>query len=383
MAGQSLLKHCSFTPDTLRIDWVAGGRTEIASLWLRDNCPGDRDLQNGQRLLDITDLPEEPRIRSASPRNDAIVIEWVDDAPAASFDLEWLASNAPGRGQRRSALPVKRWLGGATLDASRDFAWLPVDEFRSVRSLRRDWMTRLLQEGIAFLSGVPSTANAILEAVAPLGLVLDTNYGRVFDVRSLPQPENLAYSDRGLGLHTDNPYRDPVPGFQALHCLVASHEGGDSVFADGLAIAEHLREAAPDSFATLTRTAVPFHYRSKDAELYSEKPLIQVSIRGEVTAIHYNNRSIAPLQLAAGDLRVFYAAYRRFAALLRDARFQVRTRLRDGDLVVLDNQRTLHGRMAFSSERCARHLQGCYLARDSVLSETALLQRQVGRHERT
>jgi len=193
----------------------------------------------------------------------------------------------------------------------------------------------------------------------------------------VPQPENLAYSDLGLGLHTDNPYRDPVPGFQALHALTPSSEGGESLFADGFALAEHLRSTAPDAFAQLTSTAVPFHYHSGDADLYAERPLIQLSVRGEVTAVHYNNRSIAPVAAAARETAAFYAAYRRFAALLRDTQFQLATRLGAGTVVVFDNQRILHGRTAFSSARQPRHLRGCYLARDSVYSETALLRRRL------
>jgi gamma-butyrobetaine dioxygenase len=49
-----------------------------------------------------------------------------------------------------------------------------------------------------------------------------------------------------------------VPGFQALHALTASPDGGDSLFADGFALAEHVRHTRPDDFALLTRTAVPF-----------------------------------------------------------------------------------------------------------------------------
>jgi gamma-butyrobetaine dioxygenase len=198
----------------------------------------------------------------------------------------------------------------------------------------------------------------------------------VFDVRSVAQPENLAYSDLGLGLHTDNPYREPVPGFQALHVLIASPDGGESLFGDGFAIAEHLRGAYPDDFAILTRTAVPFLYRSRDAELYAERPLIQLTCGGDVSAVHYNSRSIAPLRLAPRDAAPFYGAYRRFAALLRDRQFQLQIGLGDGDLAVFDNQRILHGRSAFSSARHPRHLRGCYLTRDSVYSEAALLRRE-------
>ena len=89
--------------------------------------------------------------------------------------------------------------------------------------------------------------------------------------------------------------------------------------------------------------------------------------------MHYNSRSIAPLRLPAEETALYYDAYRRFAQLLRDARFQLRMRLEAGMLVVFDNQRVLHGRSAFSSARYPRHLRGCYLSRDSVYSETALL----------
>lgn len=376
-AVREVVIDVSFSSDALRIHWQGGDRSEFASLWLRDNCPSARDEQSGQRLGDVADLPSDPKIRAVSTAAGTLKIDWVDEVSSTSYDLGWLRAHAPGAMRQAPELQVIRWLEGAKLDAARDFAWLRVEDLHADRAHRLAWMTRLVQEGMAFISEVRSVDLAILEAVAPLGLVVDTNYGRVFDVRAVAQPENLAYSDRGLGLHTDNPYRDPVPGFQALHCLIASRDGGENVFADGFAIAEHLRETEPAIFATLTQTPVLFHYRSKDAELLSEKPLIQLSSRGEIRAVHYNNRSIAPLQVGTEQVRVFYAAYRRLAQLLREPRFQLGTKLRDGDLVVFDNRRILHGRTGFASAKFARHLQGCYLTRDSVLSETALLRRRL------
>jgi hypothetical protein len=53
-----------------------------------------------------------------------------------------------------------------------------------------------------------------------------------------------------LKTRVDNPYRDPVPGY-------------------------HVRAEYPNYFASLTRVPVPFYYRSRDAELLSEKPLSQ------------------------------------------------------------------------------------------------------------
>jgi alpha-ketoglutarate-dependent taurine dioxygenase len=371
------IRRLSAAPDMLTIEWADGRTSEFASLWLRDNRPEDRDAHSGQRFVDIADLPEQPCISSAVNENGTVRIQWDGEPRAASFGLDWLAVHAFGRSPRRPELQVRHWLEGAALDARRDFAWMSLEQARAEPAVRLAWLTRLLQDGLAFFEGVPATEAAILEAMPLIGRVLETNYGLTFDVRSVAQPENLAYSDLGLGLHTDNPYREPVPGFQALHALLPSHEGGESLFADGFALAEHLRSSAPEAFARLTTTPVPFHYRSRDADLYAERPLIQLSSRGEVTAVHYNSRSIAPLDLAAREARVFYGAYRQFALLMRAARLQLRTRLGSGMLVVFDNQRILHGRTAFSSARHARHLRGCYLTRDSVYSETALLRRRL------
>ena len=171
-------------------------------------------------------------------------IEWENEPRRAAFDLKWLQAQASNRRRGQSEFAPKRWLEGAALDAARDFAWAEI--LRAAATIERcapEWMTRLLQDGIAFLNQVPSVDAGILEAASLIGRVSETNYGLVYDVRSVPQPENLAYSDLGLGLHTDNPYREPVPGFQVLHALIASPDGGESLFGDGLC---HRRALAGD-----------------------------------------------------------------------------------------------------------------------------------------
>ncbi len=363
-------------PEALTLQWADGRISQYASVWLRDNRASDRDAYSGQRLIDVLDLPRDPRIRAARQENGGVRIEWEGESAPADYPLAWLAAHDAGV-PPRPELRVRTWLEGSTLDARRDFAWASLPRLGADPAVRLQWLTHLVQDGLAFLEDVPAREAAILEAMAGIGRVLETNYGLTFDVRSVPQPENLAYSDLGLGLHTDNPYREPVPGFQALHALVPSHEGGASLFADGFALAAHLRATAPNDFAVLAGTAVPFLYQSDNAELYAERPLIQLRTDGQVRAVHYNNRSIAPLNLPADAARRFYAAYRAFAALLREPRFQLRITLGAGHLVVFDNQRVLHGRTAFSSARFPRHLRGCYLSRDSVYSETALLRRRL------
>src|SRR6185437_406747 len=326
-----------WTPSTLILKWAGEGRVELASIWLRDNRRQDRDPGNGQRLIDVVDLPAAPRIRHAALEGSAVRIEWEDEEAAASFDLDWLETQAAAIAGERAVPQPRLWLEGSGLEAARDFAWATLAAARGDVGAQASWLRRLITDGLAFLAEVPTEPGAILATMPLVGQVAETNYGLLFDVRAVPQPENLAYSDVGLGLHTDNPYREPVPGFQALHVLVAAPDGGESLFADGFALAEHLRQEDPAAFEVLARTPVPFAYRSRNAVLRAERPLIQLSGRGEVVAVHYNNRSIQPLPFAAEAAERYYQAYRRFALLLREPRFMLRLMMRAGDLVVFDN----------------------------------------------
>jgi alpha-ketoglutarate-dependent taurine dioxygenase len=362
------LQALTFVPDLLSVTWSDGRRTDFTSLWLADNDPVHRDAHSGQRLIDLADLPGEVKIRQATMNDAHVRIDWQGGAPPTSIAIAWLASQRQ-RPAAGSARPVTFWGDAQAMDARSDCAWLTLQQLRDRDAYAATWFRRLGLEGLAFVSEVPARDGAILDAVAPIGLVQETNYGRLFDVRSVAKAENLAYTDLGLGLHTDNPYRDPVPGFQVLHCILPAADGGENLFADGFAMAEHLRLVHPEAFAVLTQYAVPFEFRARDVELYAERPMIQLGMQGEIVAVHYNNRSIAPLPPCGLDVAGFYDAYRCFASHLRLPDFQLRMRMDKGDMVVFDNWRVLHARTSFSA---ARHLQGCYLTKDSVYSRIAL-----------
>ena len=212
----------------------------------------------------------------------------------------------------------------------------------------------------------------MLRAADVLGYVLETNYGRLFRVRAVPSPDNLAYTALGLGLHTDNPYRDPVPGYQLLHCLIHSDEGGDSLFADGYAAAARLRETDPEAFSALCTIPVDFRYANALTDLNARRTLIELDSEAAVRRIHWNTRSISTARLSPEKAPEFYRAGRVFSGIINSPEFVWQTRIQPGDLVAFDNGRLLHGRTAFRGERL---LEGCYLSRDSVVSNLAVLRR--------
>ena len=105
MSEPSAIKRLWSRPDILGIEWSDGTSSEFASLWLRDNLPEDRDPHSGQRLIDIADLPDNPRIRSAVARNGAVSIEWESEPRPAAFRIQRQARtpNAVASRARRAA----------------------------------------------------------------------------------------------------------------------------------------------------------------------------------------------------------------------------------------------------------------------------------------
>jgi alpha-ketoglutarate-dependent taurine dioxygenase len=351
------------TPAELTLTWQNSSYSVYNSLWLRDNAPGHRDPHTGQRLISLVDLPLEPRLRSAErwpPGH--LTVSW-DDGETIVFSLQWL--RAYDRSLRSSARPTRMpWLG----QPATNFAGSAYPDWVADPSIREEWLYAVGRDGLAFLSNVPEEDAAVLQVAAQIGFVRETSDGRIFDDRSVA----------GLRVHTDNPYRDPVPGFKLLHCLSASGHGGESIFIDGMAAAERVRAHDANAFSTLYQTPILYRFQDATVELAVERPMLEVDTRDQFRAIYYDDRWIAPLPLKGPMLRRYYAAYRQLADLLCDPARSVVYRLQPGDLVLIDNTRVLHGRTEVKGG--VGHLQGCYVDADGLYSSLAVLSQKGTSH---
>ncbi|MFE9421955.1 phosphonate degradation HD-domain oxygenase [Kitasatospora sp. NPDC006697] len=347
------------------------------AFWLRDNCPCAecRDPRSGQKLFQITDLPEELAVAASTGVDGLLEVLW-SDGHRSRYPADLLAEPGTPAEQDAGDLRTER---GKRLWRAADFAaGIPEAGWEAYLAdpAERAAVLRAVQHlGFAVLRGVPAEPGRVLEVAESFGFVRRTNYGDLFDVRVEPDPNNLAFTSAAIAPHTDNPYRDPVPTLQLLHCLENAAEGGDSALVDGFRAADLLRTEAPEDFAVLTRTLVPFVFRDRGTELRADRPLIGTDPLGRIREVRFNNRSIGRLRLPDAELERFYAAYRRFAAITLRPGLQLAFRLEPGDCVVFDNTRLMHARTAF--ERTGgRHLQGCYADLDGLAATLAVLDRQ-------
>ena len=360
----------------LAVIWRSGGQSRFPYLWLRDNCncPACRAPQSGQRLIDVLDLPAAPEPTQVVLRGNSVMLRWAGEDHESRYSAEWLKDHDFSPTARDMRRPHRRfWYADIVTDLPEaDWPKLQADPATELGLLQA-----LALHGFALLRRVPVEPGQVAVVGDRLGHVRVTNYGRLFNVVSKPDPNNLAYTGLALGVHTDNPYRDPTPGLQLLHCLEAEAPGGDTVLVDGFRAAEDLRRRHPRDFEILCRLPLVFHFADEDADLRAASPVISTDFEGRVTAVHYNNRSMAALDLPEEDVLPWYRAYRAFAAILREPAGELRLRLAPGDLLILENNRALHGRTAFDPSQGRRHLQGCYVDKDGVESRRRVLERSI------
>ena len=348
----------------------AGKSLRFHGIWLRDNAPDEETrASNGQRLIALRDIPAQLSISAASIGIETLTVRFMPEDKEVVFDLDWLVEQAYDVAHPRQpgwvAPDVAPWDSGLQFD-------VPIAEFETLKTdetALAAWLNRICRHGFAKVEGAPVKEGALFEIVDLFGFVRETNYGRLFEVRTEVNPTNLAFTGLGLQAHTDNPYRDPTPTVQVLHCLESSAAGGENMVVDGFAAALRLRDESPEAFDVLAQHCARFEYAGEEGVcLRARRPMIELAPDGELVAVRFNNRSLAAVRDVAFDkMEAWYAAYRRLGEIIDDPGMEVTFRLEPGEAFVVDNSRVLHARKAYSGTG-TRWLQGCYADMDGLRS---------------
>ena len=371
-----LIVKFSIVDDELVIEWYDGKESRVYAHWLRDHCqmPTSINTNNGQRLFSVVDIPEETYIEKAyKDEKGNVCVLFQPENHLSVFSQSWLRKNCYDLNLHfddRSERQKKLWQKD-TFEAG-----LPFVDFESMcndESGKLDMLRLIRDVGFVVLENVPTKEGQVLKVISELGYTRETNYGALFEVRTEVNPNNLAYTNMGLRSHTDNPYRDPVPTVQLLHCLESSTEGGDSVLVDGFKAATVLRQESKEDFDILTSTWINFRFSDAKTDLRSRVPMIELNDNNEIVKVRYNNRSIATIQLPANKIRHFYKAYRHWSEIIERDDLKIIFKLSEGDLMLLDNTRIMHARTAFS-KKGKRYLQGAYTDLDGLYSLLNILE---------
>ena len=113
------------------------------------------------------------------------------------------------------------------------------------------WLLAVRDIGLTQVRGVPTEPGSLKLIAQRISFIRESNFGVLFNVQSKADADSNAYTAFNLPLHSDLPTRELQPGLQFLHCLVNDADGGESIFVDGFAIAEALRQEDPEAFQSL------------------------------------------------------------------------------------------------------------------------------------
>ncbi len=344
----------------LALDYGDGIAFTLHPLWLRERTQEKSafDPVSRQRLFEPAGLDLDVAIdditRSAAGR----ITILFSDGHAATFDPDRLIDEA-ALDRSNDGLPAIVHWDRAT-EQQPPVAFCDLDEDAGLLEA----VTCFLQYGFVLIGDAPVAPGTLKTIAEKFGVIRRTNFGELFEIRTEPAAEDLAYTAQSLPPHTDNPYRRPVPGIQLLHALVNTADGGLSTLVDGAYVVEALRQSAPEAFDILARTPVRFRYEGPGAILEDWAAMIELDSAGGFRSIRFSSRVDYVPALPPGELDRYFAARQHFSRMLNDARFRHVFRLEAGMAVMFDNARLLHGRTAFDPASGARHYQGCYIDHD-------------------
>ena len=356
------------------ITWDDQSEAEFPYIWLRDNDPGDLHPDTRERVFDLTSVELDIRPASFSTEAESLYVSWPQKESKSTYSADWLHLHRPGSARPDDSKVSQTYWDKTTLG---EIPQCDAVACRSDASALFDALRTLKQYGILIIAGLDDTPDASDAFGDLIGFKRQTNFGVMFEVISRPQPHNLAYTSIALPLHTDLPNQELIPGYQFLHIIRNDTTGGESVFADGFQILADLQNDAPDDFAVLSETELPFRFHDDSNDIRKHRPVISTRADGGYDYLVFNAHIADLPDMPIEDLYDFYAAYRRLMVRIRDERYAVRQLALPGQLIIFDNTRVLHGRAAFDAASGERYFRGYYIERNEIDSRMRVLARMM------
>ena len=333
----------------LAVAWAGGGESRYPHRWLRFNCfcRGCGSSNDGIRMIDLTQIPADISAAEVTHDGDGISIEWPD-GHTSRYGADWLHDHSMADTDRRRR---RRWR--PTLWRATPWSGMPraeYDEIVADETARLEMFEALRDHGLVRIDGVGQVVERTAEVASIFGPIHETTlYGQVNDVESKPVAKLGGETAIHQLPHCDDVFHYSPPGMVLFHFITNDiAEGGVSSYVDGFAVAEALRDEAPEAFELLTTVPVQFIRRRPGFfDLRGEGRVIRLDADGRVAGIRYFDRSTAPLDVDEDLVDAMLDAQTEFMRRVVSPEFQVNQRLEPGDVVVVDNHRVMHGRTSF------------------------------------
>ena len=412
----------------------------VPVMTLRDmcTCPRCVDPSTRQKLFSTVEIPPNITLRTVTELPDGVEIQWGNDLPGfdeshkSVFNKDMFdAMAARGSSKTLPSLPARRlW---TDKQFRKEVPDLTYEAYMEDDTILHKALQQLHSHGLLFLKDVPESPDSVSRIVQRIGPLKNTFYGETWDVRSVPEAKNVAYTSQDLGFHMDLMYMEQPPHLQFLHCIRSSAAGGASLFTDSFKAVAELLQSDEIAFCELEKRLITFHYDHMDSHYYQQsRPLIELAplsfggtnfttykafrslatrksvdprlqemfkLEDYLEAVSWAPPFQAPFQTANSHayepwkslttqmedhLRHWHPAARKFNDLIHRKENIHERMMKPGECVLFDNRRVLHARKAFEVADAGkeRWLRGAYLDKDPFLSRLRVLTHRFGKERR-
>ena len=348
-------------------------KEELHPFWLRERVSEKEYLDEGtqQRLFDPSAMNHAIDIVEAKIDGNFLNIKF-NDGVHSHFEIDKLSKELKLRQNQVIEISKVKWKSDFKNIKSFKFS----DKFSDSKEMY-ELLVTFYKYGFIIIQNVPTDENFLVNFGNMIGSVKRTNFGEYFNVKSKPNPNDLAYTALHLSPHTDNPYRNPFPPcIQILHCIENEVSGGYSTLVDGFTVTEDLKTLNKDYYDILTNTKVRFKFVDKETILESWSELIHLDAYGNFKNVRFSPRLDYVPQMNKEKLNKYYSARKLLSDLYNSDEYRIEFKLMPGDLMMMDNHRLLHGRTSYDPNEGKRFLQGCYLDFDSTEGKLLHLKRK-------
>ena len=348
-----------------------GLKKEIHPFWLRERVNGEDFVDKGtqQRLFDPTTLKQDIKINKVNLTDKFLEISFTDGVET-KINIQSIFQEYSGNDDIKF---IKKTKWDSSLKSLNNFQF---SENIFEEKIMYEALVSFYKYGFVIFKNVPTENNFLVKFANSIGSIRRTNFGEFFNVKSKPNPNDLAYTSLPLAPHTDNPYRNPVPCIQILHCIENDVKGGNSTLVDGFTVTEELKERYPEYHKILTEVKVKYQFIDKDVVLENWAEMIELDEDKNFKQVRFSPRlDFVPL-IDKDRLDIFYKARNKISELYNSDKYRIEFKLLTGDLLMMDNYRLLHGRTSFNANEGNRFLQGCYIDYDSTEGKIKHLKRK-------
>ncbi|OWB86131.1 oxidoreductase activity protein [[Candida] boidinii] len=427
-----------------------------SNVFLRDSCSKPEisiQLDSNQKLFTTASIINNSNI-SNSPiidnENNKLIINWIDSnndpktIHNTSYTFEFLKKYSNLSTRKSGKIfdhHFKLW-DNRVLNGKKFLKIDYLDYLNNDKSLF-DSLVSLNDYGLILIENIPKSSSPssdiendkILTTLANrIGYIRETFYGKIFDVKAIKNPNNIAYSNVELPLHMDLLYYESPPGLQFLYSINNTTKGGESIFVDSFLAAKKISEIDPQAYYALTNVPIPYHYENNNEFYYYSRPLIVEEENFQdyynsgnnhtIREVNYSPPFQAPLEFgithpllelggaknnlidvlkndklkstasaaAAADnlisrttsaretgdyylFKDFLRGLKLFEEIINNDENKFEFKLPENSCVVFNNRRVLHARKSFEfvNESDERWFKGCYIDKDTFMSRLRVL----------